>query len=78
MQEPSKKFRQVVRLLALMSTISSYFVGSVLVGIFGGRWLDKQFDTGTTFLIIGLLLGIGTAVTGIYYAIRRFLGGDQT
>lgn len=77
MLEPSK-FRQYVKSFALMSTISSYFVGSVLVGIFGGRWLDQQFGTEVVFLVTGLLLGIGTAVTGIYFTIRRFLlGGDE-
>ncbi|MFD1637878.1 AtpZ/AtpI family protein [Evansella tamaricis] len=75
MQEPSK-FRGFVKALALMTTISSYFVGSILVGILGGRWLDKQFDTGSLYLVTGLLLGLGAAVTGIFFAIRQFLGDD--
>ncbi|MBU9724374.1 MULTISPECIES: AtpZ/AtpI family protein [Bacillaceae] len=74
--EPSK-FQGFLKAFALMTTISSYFVGSVLLGIFIGRWLDKQFHTEVAFLVTGLLLGLGVAVTGIIIAIRRFLGGSS-
>ncbi|UCZ53025.1 AtpZ/AtpI family protein [Bacillus shivajii] len=76
MIDPSK-IRQTMKFFALMTTISSYFVGCTLVGIFGGRWMDNYFDTGSLFLVTGLLLGLSAAVTGIYFTIRRFLGGDS-
>ncbi|SDZ45651.1 Putative F0F1-ATPase subunit Ca2+/Mg2+ transporter [Evansella caseinilytica] len=77
MEDPSK-FRQTVKAFALMTTISSYFTGAILIGIFGGRWLDNHFGFQGLFLIIGFLLGLGTAVMGIYYAIRQFLGGGSS
>lgn len=76
MQNP-KFFRQTAKAIALMSTISSYLVGSILVGIFGGRWLDSYFGTKSIFLIIGLFLGIGAGTYGVFQVVRQFLGEDK-
>lgn len=76
MQQP-QRFRRIVKSLALMTTISSYFIGSIVIGVFGGNWLDNYFNTGGLFLICGLLLGLGAAFSGIYYVVRRFLGEDE-
>jgi ATP synthase protein I len=75
MQNP-KRFKQTMRSLALMSTISSYLLGSILVGVFGGKWLDSYFGTNSLFLIIGLFLGIGTGAFGVIQVVRHFLGED--
>lgn len=77
MQNPSR-FKQTMRAAALMSTISSYLMGSILVGIFGGRWLDRYFETNSLFLILGLFLGIGTGVYGVIQVVRHFLGEDRS
>lgn len=77
LQDPSK-FRKIARAIALYSSISSYFVGSILIGIFSGRWLDNYFETNSLFLIIGFLFGLGAAIMGIYYAIKQFLGDDSS
>ncbi|MGJ9384722.1 AtpZ/AtpI family protein [Salipaludibacillus sp. CF4.18] len=76
MSQPSR-VRSVVKALALMTTISSYFIGSIVIGVFAGIWLDNYFNTSGVFLIVGFFLGLGTAVMGIYYAVRKFLGGNQ-
>lgn len=72
MQNP-KRFKQTMRALALMSTISSYLLGSILVGVFGGKWLDSYFGTNSLFLILGLFLGLGTGAYGVIMVIRHFL-----
>ncbi|RXJ02702.1 AtpZ/AtpI family protein [Anaerobacillus alkaliphilus] len=72
MDDP-KRFKQTMRTLALMSTISSYLLGSILVGVFGGRWLDSYFGTNSLFLIIGLFLGLGTGSYGVIVVIKHFL-----
>lgn len=59
--------RHPFRAYALMSAILSQLVGSVLIGIFGGRWLDKRIETEPLFLIIGLLIGLAA---GTYSTIR--------
>ena len=51
--------RNPLQAMALMSAIVSQLVGSILIGIFSGRWLDRQWGTEPIFLIIGLLIGLG-------------------
>jgi ATP synthase protein I len=72
MQNP-KRFKQTMRALALMSSISSYLLGSILVGVFGGRWLDGYYGTKSLFLILGLFLGLGTGAYGVIMVVKHFL-----
>lgn len=74
----SPKLRQVIKAMALMTTISSYFIGSIVLFVFGGMWADNYFGSEGIFLLLGFFLGLGTAVAGIYLAIRRFLGGGSS
>jgi F0F1-type ATP synthase assembly protein I len=62
--------------MALMSAIVSQLVGSILIGIFSGRWLDHQWGTEPIFLIIGLLLGLSAGVYAMLFSIRHFYSGD--
>ncbi|BBW97876.1 hypothetical protein GsuE55_27090 [Geobacillus subterraneus] len=55
--------------MALMSAIVSQLVGCVVIGVFGGRWLDGKLGTEPIFLIAGLLLGLAAGV----YAMLRFI-----
>ncbi|WP_416147765.1 AtpZ/AtpI family protein [Salipaludibacillus sp. HK11] len=77
MSEPSKN-RHLMKAFALMTTISSYFVGSILLGIFGGRWLDNQLNGDGLYLVIGMLVGLTTATYGIVKAIQQFMGDDRS
>ncbi|MGQ0418075.1 AtpZ/AtpI family protein, partial [Bacillus sp. HC-TM] len=52
-------------------------VGSILVGIFGGQWIDNKVGTFPLFLIIGLLLGLGTGVYAMIRLIRHYYSGEQ-
>jgi ATP synthase protein I len=70
--------RNPLKAYALMSAILSSLVGSILIGIFAGRWLDKQFSTEPIFLIIGLLLGLGAGVYSTLLSIRYFYSGDKS
>lgn len=62
----------VLKAFALMSAISSYLLGAILLGVFGGRWLDQYFGTGSIFLILLLAGGLASAVYGIYSAVKKF------
>lgn len=75
MQNPNR-FKQTMRSMALMSTISSYLIGPILVGLFGGKWLDSYFGTNSLFLVIGLFLGIGSGAYGVIKAVKHFQGED--
>jgi len=62
--------------MALMSAILSQLVGTILVGIFAGRWLDRAIGTEPLFLIIGLLLGLAAGVYAVIHTVRKFNSGD--
>ena len=68
--------RHPLRAMALMTAISSQLVGSVLIGIFAGRWLDKFADTEPLFLVIGLLLGLAIGIYAMLRTVRQFYEGD--
>lgn len=62
-----------LRAYALMTGILSNLVGSILVGIFLGRWVDRLWDTEPLFLIIGLLLGLAAGVYATIRLVNHFL-----
>jgi len=71
-----QKQRHPLQAIGLMSAIVSQLAGSVLVGIFGGRWIDRQFDTDPLFLVIGLLLGLAAGIYAMLRTVRQYFSGD--
>ncbi|OAO81997.1 AtpZ/AtpI family protein [Anoxybacillus flavithermus] len=71
--------RHPFRAIGLMTAISSQLVGSVLVGIFGGRFVfvDERFGTEPLFLIVGLLLGLAAGIYAMIRLIRSFFSGEE-
>ncbi|WP_459501995.1 AtpZ/AtpI family protein [Bacillus sp. C1] len=72
-----KNDRNPVKAYALMTGILAQLVGSILVGIFGGQWIDSKVGTFPVFLIIGLLLGLGTGIYAMIRLIRHYYSGEQ-
>lgn len=68
--------RHPLRAMTLMTAISSQLVGSVLIGIFAGKWLDQYVNTEPLFLIIGLLLGLATGIFAMLRTVRQYFEGD--
>lgn len=62
--------RYPFRAMALMSAILSQLAGSVLIGVFGGRLVDRYLGTSPVFLIVGLLLGLSAGVYGVYLTLK--------
>ena len=50
-----------------------YIAIAIVLGIWGGNWLDEKFNTGPLLLIIGLILGIAVAVLGAYNMMKPFI-----
>ena len=69
--------RNPLQAMALMSAIVSQLVGSILIGIFSGRWLDRSLGTEPIFLIIGLLIGLAAGTYSMLLSIRHFYSGDK-
>jgi F0F1-type ATP synthase assembly protein I len=61
---------------ARLTGIGFFIGGSIVLGIWGGLWLDKTINT-SFFWIIGLLLGIIIAGWGVYRILRPFLNGKD-
>lgn len=69
--------RHPFQAMALMSGILSQLVGSILIGIFGGMFLDKKIGTAPLFLIIGLFIGLGAGVYAMIKLINRYFGDEK-
>ncbi|MBN6885042.1 ATP synthase protein I [Cytobacillus horneckiae] len=70
------KDRRPYKAMVLMSAILSQLVGSILLGIFAGRWLDRVVGTEPLFLIIGLLLGLSTGIYAMLRLVQQFFTGE--
>ncbi|MDP6666106.1 MAG: AtpZ/AtpI family protein [Dehalococcoidia bacterium] len=54
-----------------------WFVGTTIVlGTYGGYWLDRQFDTAPVLTISGLALGVLTAFVGMIRLLRAIRRGQ--
>lgn len=63
---------------ALRLTGVGFFIAAcILIGAFGGLWLDNKFDTEPLFIIGGLLVGLVIAVYGVYRMIRPLMNNRQ-
>jgi ATP synthase protein I len=71
-----QKKRHPFQAMALMSAILAQLAGSMLVGIFLGRWLDQAIGTKPLFLIIGLLLGLAAGIYAMLRLITQYFSGE--
>ncbi|MDO8637544.1 MAG: AtpZ/AtpI family protein [Dehalococcoidia bacterium] len=53
-----------------------YVVICIILGVLGGRWLDKELDT-RFMIIVGLLAGVGLAFYGVYRMILPNINKKQ-
>ena len=56
--------------------VGFYIGGCVVLGVFGGHWLDSKLDT-SLFWIIGLILGIAVAFYGVYQLLLPLIGNKR-
>jgi F0F1-type ATP synthase assembly protein I len=71
-----QKQRHPLHAMGLMSAILSQLVGSVLIGIFGGKWIDNYFETEPLFLIVGLLLGLASGIYAMLRLVHHYSLGE--
>ena len=63
---------------ALRLTGVGFFIGgSILLGVFGGLWLDSKLNTGPILVIVGLFLGLVVAFYGVYRMLLPIIGNKQ-
>ena len=67
------------RLYALRLTgIGFYIATCIILGVVGGLWLDGQFQTKPVLVILGLILGLLTAVIGTYRMLKPLVSDKQS
>ena len=57
----------------LFSEIGVVLLVTVLVGVLGGYWVDRQLQTLPIFVLVGLFVGLGAGARAVYLLIGRFL-----
>ncbi len=67
----NKETRQAIKELSFYSSLGFSMVLAIFLGLFGGIYLDKKFDTLPWLTLIGLGLGIGAAYKNIALAIKK-------
>ncbi|PMC37426.1 hypothetical protein CJ195_11765 [Bacillus sp. UMB0899] len=71
-----QKKRHPLHAMGLMSAILSQLVGSILIGVFAGKWIDSYLKTEPLFLILGLLLGLAAGVYAMLKLVHHYFSGD--
>ena len=59
------------RSLGAYGTLGLEFVFSVVLGLYGGRWLDQKFGTSSVMTLLGLLLGVIIGFRAIWRVAKR-------
>lgn len=68
--------RTLFQAMALMSGILAQLAGSVLIGLFTGKWLDGRAGTAPLFLLIGLFLGLAAGIYAMLRLVKQYYSGD--
>lgn len=58
--------------MAITTVLSMEMAIAVTLGFFGGRLLDKQFNTEPWSMVAGILLGVAAGIWGIISTLQRF------
>ena len=61
---------------AFMTAISFQLAGSILIGVFLGKRLDRMLSTEPLFLVIGLLTGLAAGTAAMLRTVRQYFSGD--
>lgn len=64
----------VLHALALTTTIGMELAIAVLLGYYGGQYLDQRMATEPWFMLAGVLIGLAAGTVGVYKTLKGFLG----
>jgi ATP synthase protein I len=66
----AKKTRGYMQILSLTSVGLEMGI-AVVIGLLGGQWLDRRFDTEPLFLVLGVLFGSAAAGKAVWAAVKK-------
>lgn len=70
---PTNGLGQVGAYVVLLSEIGFVLLVTVLLGVLGGYWLDKQLGTLPVFALVGFFLGLAVGARAVWQLITRYL-----
>jgi ATP synthase protein I len=59
------------RAFASYGSVGIELVLSIVVGLFGGRWLDERLGTGGILGVVGLVVGVVAGFRAVWRAAKR-------
>lgn len=62
----------VLQALALTTTIGMELAISVVLGYYGGKFLDTKLATGPWLMLAGVILGLAAGILGVYKTLQGF------
>ena len=62
----------VFQALALTTTIGIELAIAVVLGYYGGKYLDGRFATGPLLLLAGVLVGLAAGVAGVFKTLQGY------
>ena len=71
-EKKKKPPNSALQALAVTTTIGAELSITVLLGYYGGKYLDGKFASGPWFLLAGVLVGLAVAVVGVYKTLMGF------
>lgn len=70
-EDPKRKaWTESMRTIARYTNLGWTIVAAVVLGLWGGSWLDKQWDTEPLMFILGAVFGIAV---GLYHFLASVL-----
>jgi F0F1-type ATP synthase assembly protein I len=72
----AKRYRPTVTTVQALAVASQFGITlavSVVLGFFGGQWLDSRLNTGVLFTLIGVLFGLVASATNTVRLYRTLL-----
>ncbi len=72
-----KSWIKYVRYLHLAFSLGVAMTLTMLLGIFGGDWLDRRLSTSPLFLLLGIFLGIGAGFYNLWSELSKLVEIDK-
>ena len=70
-KRPNERPSNYLKQTGLLGTIPAIMLAAPLIGFFGGQWADGKLDTEPYLMILGILLGVGSAGYETYKLIKK-------
>jgi ATP synthase protein I len=67
----NKEKNDIAKALSMLSQIGILMVVTIFMCFFIGLFIDNKFDTSPIFMIVGIVVGVLTALRNMYVVVMR-------